>query len=1440
MWVEFRHTLIRYKNQILVWGVGISLFSVLLNFFSSAGSMFQNFFRFSPFLLGGFAVQSGLELSGRVEKKSNLKNNPSSPLFWSRVFWGRFLGYVVSQVLILFAVYVCWVGICRLTELNLTPAELVRPFISLLGILVLFHAFTLLLGTLFSSPRMAGTISVGLIGGNFLLEGLAKNYPFFGKITGYLPLALYQGAGAVTGASADAAVIILELICLLLLLSWWRLLDAHCKVEFVKTTGLQFLSHSGKKRKETGQSRKWLQPAFYFGRRVVFGLLVLTFITYSSFVGLDMARGKTFSEAATLGVRKTYEYAGDVLAGDLGETSSGSVSLLPKPVEEVVPDVLIRSLGLLAVSLSGAAVLGVFLGVIIAGKRSGVTLLALLGSIVGVSIPSFFAALLLQLGVIQITQKTGSQILPVGGFGWDNHLILPALVLAARPLAQITRVTFVTVEDILAQDYIRTAYSKGLRSLRVSAVHIIRNAAVPVLTTIGLSLRFALSSLPVVEYFFGWQGIGFTLLQSISNRDDTLTIVLACCLGILFILVNILLDGAYLIIDPRLREKKGVVKQSRKKSLSEIFKSITKWFQKLFRNPPWLRLFKKPETTGPSPFRKLIDDHQDDFEYNDFLEMSKHRARIWLKSTLGNPALIAGSLIILVLLMVIVLGPQLAPHSPYTMQGMSFEGGEFSVPPFPPDEIHPWGTDPLGRDIMSLIIAGAQQTFSLAFSVVAVRLLIGFVLGAVVGWFSGSWLDRFVLGIAETISAFPAILFVMVLILGIGIREGIRPFVIALSFVGWAEIMQYIRSKVMEIKPKLFIESAEAVGAGTDRIITKHIFPNLIPGLISLLALEMGAVLMLLGELGFIGIFIGGGAFAELEIWGPPYHYSDVPEWGALLSNIRIYARSYPWTALYPASAFFVAIIGFNLLGEGFRRLIEQVGVTATRVFVNKYTLAVAGVLVAGFFWLRGATGSIGVFQEQAEMFNGYYAMAHMQALTDPMMQGRSLGSDGTDLTAAYIAHQFEEMGLQPAGESMTYYQTRSRSFEALDAEPRLELIGDDYEPVYHRDFVEFVGRNQNKGSVTAPVRFFASGDLLVIGQWLRETPALENLDFSGEIVMVLSERDAAILEQVPRAGVLVVEDEPALMSQAVTLSARNPWFNPLVSEEPLEWKKPMMRISLEVANRLLEGTEYTIDELQYFADDLGQDEIVNFSTGKSVSMNIEGTVADDVEVKNVIGHLPGMKSNPQAQLDNQLIVVMAQYDSPPRVGSQPVSDFANNNAAGVAVMLELIRTFQESGYQPNKTFLFIAYAGEGQEGGEWVQPEIAKFLQTKYGFSSTLETEAVIEIRGVGAGSGNQLLLSTEGSLRLGDLFESSAKRLGVPVSRAENQLDLSVLFEEDVNPQASGDEAPIVGVFWDQWWETGGTAADNMETIDISKLDQSGKVITLASMVVGHELNY
>ena len=142
-------------------------------------------------------------------------------------------------------------------------------------------------------------------------------------------------------------------------------------------------------------------------------------------------------------------------------------------------------------------------------------------------------------------------------------------------------------------------------------------------------------------------------------------------------------------------------------------------------------------------------------------------------------------------------------------------------------------------------------------------------------------------------------------------------------------------------------------------------------------------------------------------------------------------------------------------------------------------------------------------------------------------------------------------------------------------------------------------------------------------------------------------------------------------------------------------------------------------------------------------------------------------------------------------------------------------------------------------EGGEWVTPDISKFLQTKYGFSTSLKLEAVIEIRGVGAGAGDGLLLSTDGSLRLVNLFEDSAKRMRIPVERADSLVDLSVIFEESSQVQPA-DEAPYVGVFWEDWWETGGTADDYLETISLDYLQQTGEMISLASMVIGQEINY
>jgi len=108
---------------------------------------------------------------------------------------------------------------------------------------------------------------------------------------------------------------------------------------------------------------------------------------------------------------------------------------------------------------------------------------------------------------------------------------------------------------VMDQDYIRTAHAKGLSFRRTIYVHAIRNAAVPVLTAVGVSLRFALSTLPIVELFFAWPGLGRYLLQAIDTRQSAAVAALASALGLTFLVVNLVLDVAYRFIDPRMREQ---------------------------------------------------------------------------------------------------------------------------------------------------------------------------------------------------------------------------------------------------------------------------------------------------------------------------------------------------------------------------------------------------------------------------------------------------------------------------------------------------------------------------------------------------------------------------------------------------------------------------------------------------------------------------------------------------------------------------------------------------------------------------------------------------------------------------------------------------------------------------------------------------------------------
>ena len=298
----------------------------------------------------------------------------------------------------------------------------------------------------------------------------------------------------------------------------------------------------------------------FLARRILFIILVSLFIVFFVFLGMRMAQNSELAEPvynlarpSQLAWEETQSFLYNVSRGDWGTyflPDTGAV-----PIRDFLLEIYVNSLGLLLTALAGAALIGLTLGGIAALKKQA-SLSLLTFTVLGISVPSFFAALLFQQAAIRYQDLFNKRLVSMAGFGWDyEHMLLPALVLTARPLAYLTRTAYIALTHTMQQDYIRTAFAKGQRRLWIVLIHASKNVAVPVLTAVGVSLRFSLSSLPVVEFFFNWPGLGKRLIEAINNRQPEAVAALALTLGLTFLLVNLLLDVMYRLIDPRLRSE---------------------------------------------------------------------------------------------------------------------------------------------------------------------------------------------------------------------------------------------------------------------------------------------------------------------------------------------------------------------------------------------------------------------------------------------------------------------------------------------------------------------------------------------------------------------------------------------------------------------------------------------------------------------------------------------------------------------------------------------------------------------------------------------------------------------------------------------------------------------------------------------------------------------
>jgi ABC-type dipeptide/oligopeptide/nickel transport system permease subunit len=245
------------------------------------------------------------------------------------------------------------------------------------------------------------------------------------------------------------------------------------------------------------------------------------------------------------------------------------------------------------------------------------------------------------------------------------------------------------------------------------------------------------------------------------------------------------------------------------------------------------------------------------------------------------------------------------------------------VPPFRWPDLFLLGTDQVGRDLLSRILWGVRPTLLLCVGVVAVRMLIGLPLGLLAGW-TANWSTRLIDVAIGLCLSVPTLVFAVAVASFLGLAKGLVVFIVALCVTGWADTATFIRGRTLSLKQRPFIESARATGLTSRRILGRYVLPQLWPVLPSLIAFELSSVLLLVTELGFLGIYIGGGFMYEVAKGGSLDSWdilgAGYPELGQMLSKVWAKLIMTPWEPLIVGTVVFVMIFAFNLLGEGLRR----------------------------------------------------------------------------------------------------------------------------------------------------------------------------------------------------------------------------------------------------------------------------------------------------------------------------------------------------------------------------------------------------------------------------------------------------------------------------------------------------------------------------------------
>lgn len=270
--------------------------------------------------------------------------------------------------------------------------------------------------------------------------------------------------------------------------------------------------------------------------------------------------------------------------------------------------------------------------------------------------------------------------------------------------------------------------------------------------------------------------------------------------------------------------------------------------------------------------------------------------RFWSWQILRNPLVAIAILILLVMIAVAILAPYLALYSPNTQSII------FRLRP-PGTEGYLLGTDQLGRDILSRLIWGARLSLAIGILVMVLTAVLGVTIGLISGYVGGV-VDTIIMRLVDMWLAFPFLLLAIALVAVLG--QGMDKLVLALVLSGWPAFARPVRSEVLQLREREYILSAKVLGVAPFGIMFKHLLPNIMPTIMVLAALDLGATILSLAALSFLGL-VG----------------AEVPTWGGMLASGRNYVATAWWLSTFPGLAIFLVVISSNLIGDWLRDLYD-------------------------------------------------------------------------------------------------------------------------------------------------------------------------------------------------------------------------------------------------------------------------------------------------------------------------------------------------------------------------------------------------------------------------------------------------------------------------------------------------------------------------------------